>query len=62
MAVKVHEEADVKPRPRRLETRRRQDDEPARERIIVERPRWFEDLARPPYKAREPGVAEVEQR
>jgi hypothetical protein len=62
MAVKAHEEADVKPRLRRVETRRRQDDERAREYIIVERPRWFENLARPPYRPRENGVAEVDQR
>jgi len=73
MAVKAHMEADVFPRLRRLESRRRQDDERiaareigrderAREGIIVERPRWYEDLARPPYEPRENGVAEAEQR
>jgi len=73
MAVKAHEEAGVYPRLRRLEIRRRQDDERiaaheigrderARECFIVEKPRWFEDLARPPYEPRENGVAELVQR
>ena len=60
------------PSVRQLHTRSRRADEriAAREmRIdsrshdcIVERPRWFEDLARPPYERGEDRNAEVERR
>jgi hypothetical protein len=56
MAVKVREKEDVYLPVAHPETRRGGDDD------IVERPRWFEDLARPPYKPRADRVAEVERR
>jgi len=36
--------------------------ETARDRVIVERPRWLEDLARPPYRPPEERVTEAERR
>jgi hypothetical protein len=58
MAVKAREKEDAHPSVAQLETRRRRNDG---NRIIVERPRWSEDLARPPYEPRESRVAEVER-
>jgi hypothetical protein len=57
MAVKVREKEVVNRGVTRHEARRGQAGP-----TILERPRWSEDLARPPYEPRESRVAEVEQR
>jgi hypothetical protein len=72
MAAKAREEDDMYPTVRPLHLRRFPDDERIAAReirddlrardCIVERPRWFEDLARPPFKRRESLVAEVGRR
>jgi len=59
MAVKVREKGEVYPLAAHPEPRRRRDDD---EWVIVERPRWFEDLARPPYEPRADRATEVERR
>jgi hypothetical protein len=58
MAVKAREKEDAHPSVAHPATRRRNEGD----YIIVERPRWSEDLARPPYEPRESRVAEVERR
>ena len=57
MAVKVREKEVVNRGVARREAPRGQADS-----AILERPRWSEDLARPPYEPRESRDAEVEQR
>jgi len=59
MAVKAREKEEVYPVVAHAEARCRRDDG---DRTIVERPRWFEDLARPPYKPRGNRVAEAKRR
>jgi hypothetical protein len=57
VAVKAREKQDASIASREI----RRNAQP-HDRVIVERPRWLEDLARPPYKAPEKRVTEADRR